>query len=48
MPTAGDFAAIRAGDRAARTRPAATALSPSGALTALRAALEEGTTVVSH
>jgi len=38
--------AIRAGDRAARTRPAATALSPSGALTALRAALEEGTTVV--
>ncbi len=38
--------AIRAGDRAARTRPAATALSPSGALTALRSALEEGTTVV--
>ena len=38
--------AIRAGDRAARTRPAATALSPSGALTALRAALEAGTTVV--
>ena len=38
--------AVRAGDRAARTRPAATALSPSGALTALRSALEEGTTVV--
>lgn len=39
-------AAIRAGDRAHATRPAAHATTPSGALGALREAIETATTVV--
>lgn len=38
--------AIRAGDRAGASRPAASATTPSGALSALREAIESGTTVV--
>ncbi len=38
--------AVRAGDRAAASRPGTTSLSPSGALSALREAVEAGTAVV--